>query len=126
MKVREFALVADENIHPTVVEHLRDEGMDVLDVKENGLVGMPDIELIRLARSQDRVILTHDRDFGRLAIAMMEPMVGIIYLRPGHIDPGFTNDSIRALLQESLDVTVPFIIVAVRKAGQVKIRLRCY
>lgn len=126
MKLAEFPVLADEGIAPAVVEGLCSEGVDVLDVKEQRLHGTSDMDLIRLATEQGRVVLTHDRDFGRLAIVVLEPMIGIIYPRPGHIDPEFTLASLRALYRIGMDVTSPFIIVVERREDDVRIRVRSY
>ena len=52
------------------------------------------------AFSEKRIIVTHDSDFGTLAVLGGEPVLGIIYLRPGHIDPTFTCDTLRALFED--------------------------
>ena len=74
--------------------------------------------------SEDRVVITHDRDFGTLAVLAGEPVIGIVYLRPGHIDPGFTSATIQAVLDEDLDLTRPFILVARRANSHVTILVR--
>ena len=117
-------ILTDENIHEEVVAFLRGEGHDVLDVKESGLMGTDDLPLIRLSLAEQRIILTHDSDFGRLAVHNHEPLVGIIYLRPGHILPEFTVGTLRAVLAQLLDPQPPFIIVARRTGNSVRIRVR--
>jgi len=124
LRLREFHFLADENVHPEVVAYLRTHGFDVLDVKEAGMTGAGDLALIRAATAADRVVLTHDRDFGTLAIAAGEPTAGIVYLRPGHIRAGFTIRTLAALLARELDLAVPFLIVAEGGAGAVRIRVR--
>lgn len=126
MNLRELALLADENIHPDVVLFLRGEGFDVLDVKESGLIGSPDVVLLRKSLADRRVILTHDSDFGTLAVAAHEPFFGIVYLRPGHILPTFTIETLRTVLDQSLDLAPPFIVVSQRIDGSVKIRVRLF
>ena len=124
MKLRGGRFLSDENIHADVVAFLQSEGCDVLDVKEEGLDGSDDLSLIRLSIVEARFVLTHDSDFGGLAMAAQEPIFGIVYLRPGHIQPDFTVGTIRVLFDQELDPQPPFIIVAVRNGSQVKIRLR--
>jgi len=87
LNLRRFRFLADENIHTDVVSFLRDLGYDVLDVREQGWSGPDDLSLIHEALQDSRVVLTHDSDFGALAVGAGEPIVGIIYLRPGHIRP---------------------------------------
>ncbi len=124
MKLQDYGLLADENVHPEVVGYLRSRGSDVLAVCESGLIGSEDQFLLQFALAENRVLITHDADFGALAVARLEPVVGIVYLRPGHIDPRFTIETLRALFDRNLDLTPPFILVAKRTAQTVTVRVR--
>jgi predicted nuclease of predicted toxin-antitoxin system len=97
LRLEEFPILADENLHRDVVAYLRGGGCDVLDVRESGLIGAEDSELLQTAYAQGRVVITHDADFGALAIAALKPIVGVVFLRPGHMDPLFTIGTLRAL-----------------------------
>jgi predicted nuclease of predicted toxin-antitoxin system len=90
VKLREFGLLTDENVDREVVDHLRQSGFDVKDVYEQGWRGSSDAALLSVAVTERRVIVTHDADFGPLVIHGGLPLVGILYLRPGHIDSQFT------------------------------------
>ena len=125
MKLREFRLLTDENIDPEVIAFLRGEGFGVLDVREASLGGSSDTVLLRQAFAERRVVITHDSDFGTLAIRQHEPITGIVFLRPGHIDSQFTIATLRAILDLNPDVSAPFVIVARRSGTQVVIRVRC-
>lgn len=124
MKFLQFPLLTDENINPAVVQFLRQQQFDVCDVAESGLGGIGDADLLRLASAQGRVIVTHDSDFGTLAIFQGEPVVGIVYVRPGHMDPHFTISTLRTLFETSLEIQPPFLIVARRRGQSVSIRVR--
>jgi predicted nuclease of predicted toxin-antitoxin system len=124
LNLRDFALFTDENIHAEVVAFLRGEGFDVRDVKESGLFGADDLDLIRLAFADRRVFLTHDGDFGALAVVSGEPVIGLVYLRPGHISPAFTVETLRVLLGQPLHLNPPFLLVAERTASTVRVRIR--
>lgn len=82
MKLIEFPLLTNENIDAEVVRFLRERGFDVRDVCESGLRGAADIDLIRKAVAENRVIVTHDSDFGTLAVHAGAPIVGLLFLRP--------------------------------------------
>jgi predicted nuclease of predicted toxin-antitoxin system len=119
-----YPLLTDENIHPHVVAVLRQRGKDVLTVIEAGLGGQSDTNVLAHATKHGRVVVTHDSDFGQLAVHAGEPSVGIIYLRPGHIEPHFTLQSL-----EAIETTIPsmqpgFILVAEHRTGRVRIRVR--
>ena len=69
------------------------------------------------------MVLTHDSDFGGLAL-MGAQFIGIIYVRPGHIRTEFTTKTIEAVRDNAPEVTPPFILVAERTGDTVKIRVR--
>lgn len=111
MTLRDFKLMVDENISPEVTAMLRKEGLDLFSVEESEFVGSTDRQLIRLAYAAKRVILTHDSDFGMLAIRDGEPYFGIVHLRPGHVPPVHTIAGLRRLLDEDLTLNTPFILI---------------
>ncbi len=80
--------LADENIHAQVVAFLRAEGHDVDYVREMNLAGSGDDRLLTLSVLEKRVVLTHDSDFGTLAMAANHPVYGILYLRPRSLRGG--------------------------------------
>lgn len=124
MTLQSQRLLTDENVHPDVVRFLEQEGFDGLDVKRSGLVGSTDLALLQRAADEERTVVTHDHDFGTLAIAAQQPFYGILYLRPGHLDPAFTVASLRAVFSADLSPRPPFVLVAERQHEHVKIRLR--
>ncbi|MEW5940175.1 MAG: DUF5615 family PIN-like protein, partial [Chloroflexota bacterium] len=67
MRALDFPLLADENIHPEVVEFVRKAGADIESVSGRGQYSLSDAEILRQANEEGRVVLTHDSDFGGLA-----------------------------------------------------------
>lgn len=53
----------DEHIHKGITEGLRQRGVDVLTVQEDGRTGTPDPLVLDRATELQRVIFTQDRDF---------------------------------------------------------------
>lgn len=124
MKLSDFGLLTDENIDEAIADWLIAAGFDVLDVKRAALQGTDDVDLMRRAVAENRVIVTHDADFGTLAILQGEPVVGLLFLRPGHFDPAFTLGTLTTVLATNPELTPPFILVARRTDVQVTIRIR--
>ena len=120
----DFSILAGETIHPKVIGLLRKQGRDILSAAEEGLVGQDDSTLLRRAYSESRIIFTHDGDFGTFAILRGEPLVGIVYLRPGHIRAGFTIQILKTLSSQPIDVQPPFIIVAAYNQAKLHTRVR--
>jgi len=80
-------ILTDENISPKVVLFLRQQGINVLDTKEQGWFGKSDDELLEIAFENQRFIMTHDSDFGMLAIHKGKNYYGIIYIRVKNPNP---------------------------------------
>jgi predicted nuclease of predicted toxin-antitoxin system len=124
MKLRDYAFLTDENIDAEVVALLRQEGFDVLDIKEQHWFGMPDVEILQKSHEQNRVVISQDSDFGMLIYRDNIDFCGVIYLRPGHISSKIHVQTIQTLLATSIEVDVPLIIVAENAKGYIKIRIR--
>src|SRR3990172_4069400 len=73
-------LLADENVDLPIVRWLLEQGHDVLEVRIEAPAA-DDQRVIELARDLDRVVLTFDRDIGRLLLADSRPHPGVVYLR---------------------------------------------
>jgi predicted nuclease of predicted toxin-antitoxin system len=72
--------LADESCDFAVVRALRATRFDVVAVGEQA-PGATDERVIELARSESRILLTEDRDFGRLVFAAGHPTRGVIFIR---------------------------------------------
>jgi predicted nuclease of predicted toxin-antitoxin system len=72
--------LADESCDFAVVRALREAGHDVWAVAEQA-AGTDDDSVMVRAHSDGRVLLTEDRDFGRLVFAASRPAPAVIYLR---------------------------------------------
>jgi predicted nuclease of predicted toxin-antitoxin system len=123
VRALDFPILADENVNPEVIEFLRKAGLDVDSIAVQGNFGLSDSEVLQQATKAGRIVLTHDSDFGGLAL-MGAKFVGIVYLRPGHIRADFTIKTLEAIRDNAPEVTPPFILVAERTGDTVKIRVR--
>jgi len=126
MKIKDLGILTDENIQPEVILYLRSEGFDVKDVKELKIAGTSDLRLLELATAENRIILTHDSDFGKIVFTKDVTFVGIVYLRPGHFNADFTISSLNALFSHDFELDIPFIITAENTGETVKIRKRIF
>ena len=124
MSLFDRPLLADENIHPGVVLAVAERGVGVVSVSAIGLAGASDVAILRRALSERRVAVTHDRDFGTLAIRGGEPFIGIVYLRPGNVSPAHVLAMLNAINDAKVELIPPFLVVARRRGGTVRIRVR--
>lgn len=124
MKLHDCRLLTDENIHGVVVIHLRKLGFDILDVREQGLSGAADRDLLRLAESQNRVVVTYDSDFGALVIRGGEAVYGILFIRPGDLKADQVIETLDTMLNLDTDLDPPFIVTVKRVGQNVNVRVR--
>lgn len=90
-------LLADENVPLGTVTVLRRSGADVLAVAEVA-PGATDEDVLRLGRTQGRVIVTFDRDYGDLLFRRnLMPPTGVLYLR-------FVPDSAEQLAAQVMEL----------------------
>ena len=104
MKLCEIKLLTDENISPRVVTYLREKDIDVLDVKEEGWQGQVDEILLDIAHQENRFVLTHDSDFGTLAVNQNKPCYGILYLRLKNLKASNVSNICEKLLQSQKEI----------------------
>jgi predicted nuclease of predicted toxin-antitoxin system len=71
--------IADENVPLKAIEKLR-EDMDIKSVIEIKK-GMRDLEIVKISSEEKAVIITFDKDFGRLATVSKVKPFGVILLR---------------------------------------------
>jgi len=113
-------LVADANIAYAVVEFLRSQNIDVLYVREEGWQFYADRDILANAHAMRRFVLTHDSDFGTLAIHRNQAITGIIHLRQGERTSAEVIEDLQDLLKMQVDWTPPMI--AVYRSGHLRIR----
>lgn len=125
MKIQDFKILADENLHKVIVAWLREQRFDVKFVwEESGLIGSKDKDLIPIAFAEERIIITQDNDFGQIVFTNPVDFIGIIYLRPGHFPGGKHIQTLQSIVDQDLDFSPRFILTAENKNDSVRIRLR--
>ena len=89
-------ILADENVPRSTIQALRSLGYDVVSVWEVN-PGTSDEQVVQLSIGEKRIIITFDKDFGR--IALTNPNVpGVILIRIPPVNPEYiTNRIISAL-----------------------------
>lgn len=75
--------LADECCDSGLIVGLRADGHDVLAVVEV-LRGAADDAVLERATSEDRILVTEDKDFGDLTVRLRKPAIGVVLIR---IDP---------------------------------------
>lgn len=111
--------LADESCDFAVVRALRAKGHDVLVVAEVRR-GAEDQFVIELAKQEERVLLTEDKDFGRLVYVAGAPRVGVILLRfPAKARKELCEAIVRLIDQQKEKLRGSFVVV---QPGRIRIR----
>ena len=93
--------LADENFPLPSVRFLEESGYDVLSVITNH-ASISDEDVIELANSTDRTILTFDKDYGELIFKYgLRPRRGVFYFRIQHFTPQEPGRLLNILLTSS-------------------------
>jgi predicted nuclease of predicted toxin-antitoxin system len=92
--------LVDANVSPRVALLLADAGHDAVAVRDVGLTAAPDDEILDWAFVDDRVIVSHDTDFGTLLAARRQVKPSFILVRSS--DP-LTADDVAGLILANLD-----------------------
>ena len=125
MKVQDFKILADENLHKVIVAWLRAQNFDVKFVREDlDLIGSKDKELIPIAFEENLIILTQDKDNVQIVFTSQVDFIGIIYLRPGHFPGEKHIQTLQSIIDQNIDFVPRFILTAENKNDAVRIRLR--
>lgn len=91
----------DEDLSPKVAERLRvEDGLDVIHVRDRGLLGESDPFILQKAYDEDRILVTANvKDFQRLALAR-ELHPGIVLVLDGSLSRDEQLDLMRRIVAE--------------------------
>ena len=73
--------LADMGISDTTVNALKSHGHDAVHLSDQGLIRLPDDQILEKAKREDRVVLTVDLDFGDLLAITRAHLPSVIIFR---------------------------------------------
>ncbi len=104
-------VIANENVSATVIRELREQGHDVLSVKES-MRSAPDDAVLQRATQENWLVITHDKDFGALAFRWGLPATsGVILFRLAGTNPDADNQRMLRVLGQRTDWAGHFSVV---------------
>ena len=81
----------DMGLARSTVQYLRDCGHDALHLRDQGLQRLPDTEIVVTAVAEQRIILTHDLDFGRIVSLSKATVPSVVTFRFGDMRASAVN-----------------------------------
>jgi predicted nuclease of predicted toxin-antitoxin system len=103
--------LADENLEKPIVDWLREEGYNVLYIAEKA-PSIKDEKIIKLARKENKILITNDKDFGELVFHYGQITSGIILIRSRDKSSEKKLELIKQVLEEMKNkISGNFIVV---------------
>jgi len=114
--------LADMGTSPHTVSFLGKLGHEAVHLHTQGLDRAEDSAILSNAREENRVLLTHDRDFGELIAASGARLPSIIVFRLRDMRPGTVNPYLESIVNQHRELLDQRAIVSVTE-GRVRVRL---
>ncbi len=105
--------LADMGVDLRIVDWLRVQGHDAVHLREQGLHRLPDVDIFAKARSESRIILTFDLDFGEILALSAGAIVSVILFRLQNTRTPFLQERLAAALAADGDALNRGAIVVV-------------
>jgi predicted nuclease of predicted toxin-antitoxin system len=102
--------VADEGVDRSLVVLLRQSSHDVLYFAETDS-GTDDEVILTLAKTEERILITRDKDFGELVYRMNKLHSGIILIRAEELSSKIRSQLVTDFIQANLDKLSSYFIV---------------
>jgi len=112
----------DESAEYRLAAFLADQGHDVTAIAHDCPQALTDVEVLRVAVNEQRILITNDRDFGELAFRRGLRHCGVILFR---LPPGQTErriEALRDLLVSHADRLDEFIVLGASGARVRRVR----
>jgi len=113
--------LTDMGISPKTVSSLQSLGHDAVHLHDEGLDRLPDSAILQKARDEQRVLLTHDLDFGELIAASEANMPSVVIFRLRNMRPKQVNHYLHRVLSQHQGVLERGAVISVSE-GQIRVR----
>jgi predicted nuclease of predicted toxin-antitoxin system len=114
--------LADMGISPRTVDFLKALQHDATHLHDQNLDSTPDSIILKKAREEQRILLTHDLDFGELLAASGTASPSVIIFRLRNMHPDRVNSSLNSIINNHAALLEQGVIISVDE-GQIRVRL---
>jgi predicted nuclease of predicted toxin-antitoxin system len=113
--------LADMGLSPKTVSFLRDAGYDAVHLHDQELDRLADSAILEKARTEGRVLLTHDLDFGELMAASGAALPSVVIFRLRDMRPPNVNRHLDEILTEYRKLLEDGAIASITE-GRIRVR----
>lgn len=92
--------LADMGISPKTVAFLNKLEHEAIHLHSKGLDRLPDPDILSKARQEERILLTHDLDFGELVAASGVTLPSVIIFRLRNMHPDRVNQYLQEIISQ--------------------------
>ena len=117
-------ILTDENVPRSMVQALRNANHDTATASELGLSGRPDIDLLLFCNQNGRILVTNDKDFGRLLVSgSLRRLAKVVLLRYTTVDlDRIGKEVVEFLGTEAVRLAEASWLLAVLSEGRYRLR----
>ena len=114
--------LADMGISPKTVAFLQSLGHDAVHLHDQDLDRLEDPAILAKAQEEDRILLTHDLDFGELIAVSGARLPSIVVFRLRNMRPEMVSRYLQGIIDQHGESLEKGAIISVTE-GQVRVRL---
>ena len=104
----------DESAEFRIAAFLRESGHDVKAIAHDFPAGLADDRVLLIAHTEERILITNDRDFGELIFRQQRSHAGVIFFRLSDQAVGIKIAWLRQLLRDYPDQLNKFVVISDR------------
>lgn len=113
--------LADMGISPHTVAFLQGLGHDATHLHDQGLDRLEDTDILAKARTEGRILVTHDLDFGELIAASGAKLPSIVILRLRNMRPEKVDHYLHTIIGQHGQALDQGTIISITE-GQIRLR----
>ena len=113
--------LADMGISPRIVDFLQQLGHQAVHLQQQGLHKLKDPQILEKARNEERILLTHDLDFGDLLAASGAGLPSVVIFRLRNMRPEHVNRYLLKIISQYSEALEKGIIITVTE-GRIRMR----
>jgi predicted nuclease of predicted toxin-antitoxin system len=114
--------LADMGISPRTVDFLTKLGYDATHLYSEGFERLPDPDILAKALREERIVLTHDLDFGELVAASRSKLPSVITFRLRNMHPDRVNGYMTEIIEKHEDVLEQGAVISITE-GKLRVRM---
>ena len=114
--------LADMGISPKTVAFLQNLGHDAVHLHDQDLDRLEDPAILAKAQEEDRILLTHDLDFGELIAMSGARLPSIVVFRLRNMRPEMVSRYLQGIIDQHGESLEKGAIISVTE-GQVRVRV---